>query len=312
MRRTIVASAAILAMTFLAQSARGGTKTLLSIGDSVAFGETTFTANPSDGDRGFVADYANKMASMAGGSRPIVTNLGIDGETSSSFLTGNGRVLSIPGTTDATVQSFNTNYASSAGVAQNQAFQQAIAMAKAAGNDVGTVTISLGANDLFKLAANPSFQSATPAVQHQMLGSTLNQVGSTYAVLLAEVHTLAPNAKVFAVGNYNPFPADPSNPLNAFAKQAIMGLDTTIKSVAGSWGATYVDTYTPFFGNEAKFTYMNIMSGNVHPNALGYQAISDAIAGANSVPEPSTIAVLGLGFVGLVAGTRRRSRRAIA
>jgi lysophospholipase L1-like esterase len=318
MRRTIVASAAILATAFLAQPARAGTKTLLAIGDSVAFGETTFTANPSNGDRGFVADYANNMASMAGGSRPIVTNLAIDGETSSSFLTGSGRVLSVPGTTDSTVQSWNTNYASNPSITQNQAFQQAITAAKAAGNDVATVTISLGANDLFKLVANPAFQSGTPAVQQQMLNSTLNQIGSTYAVLLAEVHTLAPNAKVFAVGTYNPFPADPTNPLNAFAKQAILGLDATVKSVAGSWGATYVDTYTPFLGNEAKYTYMNVVPGDVHPNAIGYQAISDAIAGAsaiataNAVPEPTTFAVLGLGFAGLVAGARRRSRRAVA
>ena len=311
MRLTRGALLAIFTTILLAQSARAGTMTYLALGDSVAFGETTFTQNPSNGDRGYVADYANYLATQDGGVRPNVVNLGIDGETSSSFLTGTGRVISIPGMTDQQLAAWNTNYTDPT-VSQNQMMQQAILSAKAAGNDVGVVTISLGANDLFKLAANSTFLNGTPAVQQQMLATTMNQIASTYAVLLAEVHTLAPNAKVFAVGEYNPFPATPSNPLNAIAGPAITALNATIQGVAGQWGAQYVDVYTPFVGHESAYTYMNVVSGDVHPNALGYSVIAAAIEGPNAVPEPSTLAVLGLGFAALAVTARRRARLARA
>ena len=309
MRRTRWASLAILATLALAlaQPARAGTMTYLALGDSVAFGETTFTQNPSNGDRGYVADYANYLTSQNGGVSPNVVNLGIDGETTTSFLTGSGRVISIPGMTDQQLAAWNTNYTDPT-VSQNMMMQQEITSAKAAGNDVGVITISLGANDLFKLAANPAFTSATPAVQAQMLASTLNQIGSTYAVLLAEIHSLDPTAKVYALGEYNPFPATPTNPLNAIAGPAIQGLNATIASVAKTWGAQYVDVYTPFVGNEANYTYMNVVPGDVHPNALGYAVIASRIDGV-PVPEPSTFAVMGFGFVALIATARRRARR---
>ena len=307
MRRTIVASLAILASVILVQPARASNMTYLALGDSVAFGETDFTQNPSNGNRGYVADYANFLASQNGGVAPNVVNLGIDGETTTSFLTGTGRVISIPGMTDKQLAAWNTNYTDPT-VSQNQMLQQEIRSAAASGNGVGVITISLGANDLFKLAADPAFLTGTPDVQKAMLTSTLNLIGSTYAVLLAEIHQLDPTAKVFAVGEYNPFPANPNNPLGAIAGKAIMGLNATIQSVAGSWGATYVDTFTPFVGHEAQFTLMSPTSDNVHPNATGYQAIASAIEAA-SVPEPSTLAVMGFGFVALAATARRRARR---
>jgi lysophospholipase L1-like esterase len=289
-----------------AQPARAGAMTYLALGDSVAFGETTFTQNPSNGDRGYVSTVANSLASMNGGASPAVVNLGIDGETSSSFLTGTGRVISIAGMTDQQVAGWNTNYTNPA-TTQNMMMQQAITSAAASGQPVGLVTISLGANDLFQLAANPTFTSATPAVQQQMLVQTLNQIGSSYAVVLAEIHALDPGAKVLAVGEYNPFPASPSNPLNAIAATAIQGLNQTIQAVAGQWGATYVDTYTPFVGHEAQYTYMSPTSDNVHPNAMGYSVIASQIEAA-IVPEPSTFAVLAVGFAGLFVAARRRAR----
>ena len=128
-------------------------------------------------------------------------------------------------------------------------------------------------------------------------------------MILAEIHAMAPGAKVLAVGEYNPFPASPNNPLNAIAATAIQGLNSTIQAVAGQWGATYVDTYDAFLGHEGQYTYMSPTSTNVHPNALGYSVIASQIEAA-AVPEPSTFAVFGVGFVGLLVAARRRARAA--
>ncbi len=304
MRRTLVAALTILATLTLARPGVAGPMTYLSIGDSIAFGETTFTQNPSNGDRGFVADYANYLAGQNGGVRPNVVNTAIDGETTSSFLNASNRVLSVPGSTDSSVASWNTSYASNPTVSQNIMFQQAIASAKAAGSDVGVVTISLGANNLFQLAASPGFLTASPVAQQAMLQQTLSGIAGQYAVVLAEVHALAPMAKVYLLGEYNPFPAQPSNPLNAIAGPAIQGLNSVIQALAASDPqAHYVNTYSAFLGNENAYTYMNVISGDVHPNATGYSVIASQI---EAVPEPSTLAVMGLGFTALVVTLRRR------
>jgi lysophospholipase L1-like esterase len=305
MRPMIVAPLVLLTTLNSAQASLADNMTYLAIGDSVAFGETTFANNPSNGDRGYVATYDSYLASQNGGVAPLVVNTAIDGETSSSFFSGSGRVLSIPGTTDQSVAAWNTNYTSNPSLPQNLMFQQAINSAQLSGNPVGVVTISLGVNDLFTLAASTAFQTASAAQQEVMLEQTLGKVATNYATVLAEVRSEAPNAKILLMGEVNPFPGEPTNPLNAIAAPAVQGLNATIQALAKASGALYVDTYTPFLGNEAAYTYIAAFLGDVHPNALGYSVIAKQI---EAVPEPSSLAVMGLGFAGLVFGARRRNR----
>src|SRR5262249_13563379 len=85
------AAALTLALAILGSchTAAGGTiKTYLAIGDSMAFGETDFTHNPSNGDRGYVGGYADWLGTRNGGVRPNVINLGVDGETTTTFFNG--------------------------------------------------------------------------------------------------------------------------------------------------------------------------------------------------------------------------------
>ncbi len=304
MRRTIMAACLMMSPLCLAPAASAGAMTYLSLGDSIAFGETDFAHNPSGGNRGFVKTYDHFLGQQYG-ANPNVVNLAIDGETSSSLLSGTGRVAYAPGLADTNLAALNTHYAANPNLSQNVRMVQAIANQWAAGNTIGDVTISLGANDLFKLAGNPAFLGASQAEQQVMLAQTMGTLAGNYATLLNEVKGLLPSAHVVLLGEYNPFPATPSNPLNAVAAPAIQALNATVQGLAKQYNASYADTYTPFVGHEASLTHMVDIPGDVHPNAKGYSAIASAV---EAVPEPSVLAVLGLGFAGLAAHARRRSR----
>ncbi len=69
----------------------------LSLDDSVAFGETDFLHNASDGNRGYVSLFDRTLAARIGGVSPQVINLAIDGETGASIVSASGRVAPAAG-----------------------------------------------------------------------------------------------------------------------------------------------------------------------------------------------------------------------
>jgi lysophospholipase L1-like esterase len=285
--------------------------TYLALGDSVAFGETNYTKNPSNGDRGYVSLYADYLATRDGGVRPNVVNLAIEGETTTSFSTGAGRVPLLPDLSDAKLAALNTNYATNPFTTQLAQMQAAIASQAAAGNTIKNVSVSLGSDDLFAMALKPTFPTLSAAQQQLALGATLATVQSNLNALLTQIHTLLPAANVLVMGTYNPFPAVPSSPFAALAGPAIAGLNQVLQGVAAAQGARYVDTASVFAGNESAYTYITSLAPgstnvyNVHPNSLGYAAIEGQM---QAVPEPSTVVLFGAFGFGLYVTRRRRGR----
>jgi lysophospholipase L1-like esterase len=293
----IVGLAALWLASAAPRLAMGGSMTYIALGDSVAFGETDFTHNPSYGDRGYVSLYANNLAASNGGVRPNVVNLGVDGETTTSFF-GGGQALAPQ----------NLNYPSAA-TSQNTLLVSQLAAQQTAGNTVGAVTVSLGANDLFAVVNQANFFSMSPAQQQSAILASMSTIQNNYTALLTEIHALAPSAAVSLVGYYNPFPAVPGYPVTPLAGPAIQLLNAVIAGQAAAFGAKFVDTYTPFIGHEAQLTHItdNPAGTNIHPNDAGYGVIANAI---NPVPEPSTIALFGLFGAGVVGRSVLRRRKA--
>jgi lysophospholipase L1-like esterase len=275
-------------------AAASGIQTYLAVGDSLAFGFTDSTT-PSYGDRGYVGDYANELAAQTG-IRPYVINLGTYGETTSSFFAG--------GNPAATM---NENYTSTS-TNQNSLMLSTIAAQKTSGDPITTVSVQLGANDLFAATSSPGFFAKPADQQLGAIQAALSTVATNVGTVLGELHSQLPSANVIVMGYYNPYAAVPSNPFAADAAQAIQGLNAVLKADAQAFGDRYVDTYTPFLGNEAAYTFITSSGSqyNVHPNDTGYQVIASQM---EQVPEPSTFAVLGAGTLGL-AVVRLRRRKA--
>jgi lysophospholipase L1-like esterase len=306
-RRSILAAALTLVVGSLAvpRSAQAGPiNDYLVLGDSMAFGETNFTNNPSNGDRGYVKPYADLLAAQNGGVRPNVINLGVDAETSTTFFNGgpagDGTVSGKP------APQLNLNYPNPS-TSQNSLLLSTIAAEKAAGHTISSVSLQLGANDLFVAVNTPGFFSLTPAAQQAKIAQTLGTIQANDATLLTELKTQLPNTNLVLLGYHNPFNANPSSPLGMLADPAIKALNTLIAGEAAAFGTRYVDTYTPFLGHELAYTY--IASGNVHPNAMGYAVIASQLS---TVPEPSSILVMGAGLVGWIALARRPKRKSAA
>jgi lysophospholipase L1-like esterase len=299
-----LATTSVVAALAVAPTKAAPIQDYLALGDSMAFGETDFTGNPSNGDRGYVSLYADYLAGKNGGGRPKGIKLGGDGEPSSTFFKGgppNSSAAPAPG---SPAPHLNVDYPSPAPT-QNQLMLSAFSQEKAAGHVIGTVSVQLGANDLYAIANDPSFFSLTAAQQSARIAQTLASVQANDTALLSELKSMLPNAHVLMLGYHNPFNADPTSAIGRIADPAIKALNTLIAAEAKAFGATYVDTYSPFVGHELADTY--IAGGNVHPTAAGYKLIAGQM---EAVPEPASLLVMGAGFIGWLAlGRRRRAAR---
>ena len=310
MPRSLLAVAiALLALT--AHPSRAAADTiLLVVGDSSAFGETNRTRDPSNGDRGYAAPFADYLAGQNGGVRPTVINTAINGETTKSFFTGQVADRdSLDGITlNSRYAGFAPNYPSQHDYVINTILNQI-----AAGNDIRNVTVQLGANDLSKTAETPGFLSLTPTEQYALIGSTFAAVAQNEAQLLGEVRALLPTANVYAIGYHNPYGGTPDHPFYALSAPAVQGLDGVIAQIAVPFGATYVDFYSPIVGRERELTFIDTWQtdpiNNVHLNAQGYQIEAQQLINASRpVPAPPSVVLAAAGAL-ILFSSRLRSRR---
>lgn len=294
----------VLAVTGLAapRPTLAGYDTYLALGDSVTFGvgSPQFAADGQhNGDRGYVKIVADTLALQNGGVRPDVVNLAISGETTDSFLGSAG----FPNIEGPGAGARNTNY-QALGLPANQsaAMVAEIGALAAAGHSVDFVTLSLGPNDLLALVAYAQANSIDPAT---LFPAELQHISGNLGTILFTLAQVAPNAKVEVLGTYNPLPADP------LYAGAVAALNQTIAATVGAFPSNfhYVDIAGIFVGRETELTYIASPTdpGNVHPTPEGYRLIANQIT---PVPEPSSIALLGLGSAAMIALTLRRRAQA--
>jgi lysophospholipase L1-like esterase len=300
-----------------------GGKNLIALGDSYAFGYTSAATTPVGlGDQGYVSLFADFWATHNGGIRPTVTNLAVPGESSTSFFTGaptlfDGTVPPYPnGLVDAPLRnpSYNTHY-TVPGTSQSTLLTQSLATIQAAGDTGDTVdyaTIQLGGNDILGPIVQPVFQGLTPLQQSQVISAQFAALQTNYTALLTSLKAAAPQAKIFVIGYADPFAGlGPANPLAGISTPLTLQANALFKGLATSFGAKYVDIYTPFVGHELEYTNITTLDAgipNYHPNATGYGVIANQLALAAAAPEPCTMILFLTAIpVGVAALLRRRT-----
>lgn len=284
-----------------AGAAWGGEQTYLVLGDSLAFGYTSFAETVrSNGDGGYARLFADRLGEVTG-ARPRVLNLAVPGETIGSYEAG-GQVGVI----------FNENYPFLTAIPTQRAlFLENVAAEAAAGRTISHVTVQFGANDLFEVTNRPGFFSQSLSAQRAELAAGVASAAAAMRALVAEVVSLTPGAFVQVVGYYNPYPGAPQSPRAPLSDFATLTYNEALASIAGDLGVGYVDVFDAFRGRELELTLIGSLDlgvPNIHANAAGYAVIADLLR----VPAPGAVVALVGAGVGLVGRPRRRVATAAA
>lgn len=279
-----------IALFCVATPSLAAEKVYLSLGDSLAFGYTTVatSTDPSFGDRGYVAPYADWLSTQNGGVRPKVVNLGITGESTGGFFD-----------TSNPARAVNLTYGGAA-ISQSAKMAQVVGEEAALGNTIETVSVALGANDIFSVVLQPGFIDLPGAQQLGAIFAALDMALANYTLAMSQVRSLLPTADLIIMGQYNPFTIVPESPAQAFAPLIVGALNQINTNVAAAFGGRYIDTLSLFAGNETAYTWITTdgpVGSNPHPTPAGYGAMAQAM-----IPAPACV----LPLFALALGARRR------
>lgn len=141
------------------------------------------------------------------------------------------------------------------------------------------ITISIGANDVL---ASLKKDSETNELNYNLTNiiTGVQSVGNNYKAIISTIKSSNPNAKIFVMGYYNPFPS-----LENYETQLVLlvnMIDDTIRSVAVANDAYFVEVSNEIAANaEAYLPNPN----NIHLSEAGYQAVAQAFYEAYSISQ---------------------------
>jgi lysophospholipase L1-like esterase len=232
---------------------------LLGLGDSVAFGYQPwrYLFDAASFRTGFVDVLAVQLASLRPGIRTV--NYACPGETTASFLEG--------GCTYNRFLPLHDDYP-----AQIPQLDQALAFLREHPDEVSPIVISIGANDLNRLAAR-CLGSAD--CERDGLPAVLERVRANLDTILGALDFAAPSATVALLAYYDPYAlSDPSS------IAPVMALNATIAAAAAAHGDVLADAFAPF--NVAPpqperlcaLTFACGLLPDIHPTDAGHVVIA--------------------------------------
>lgn len=137
--------------------------------------------------------------------------------------------------------------------------------------DAEIITITAGANDVLKLfTIDP--EDDTVSFDPQEMTAALKEVGENTAEIIGTIKTLNPNASVYVMEYYNPFPYV-SGEIKTQLVVLLNMLNGAIEQASVATGATLVPTAEAMAANATVYLPS---AENIHPSEEGYQVLGDA------------------------------------
>jgi lysophospholipase L1-like esterase len=221
-----------------------GDPAYLALGDSLA--AAVGVEDPADG---YVSRFHRHISTRDGVAYGML-DLGVAGETSGTLLNG--------GQLDRAID-YGT------------------------GHDVAYITIDIGANDLLGHLSSPdcSEDLTVPACTDRIEGS-LTAYALNVDDIFGKLANHFPDATVVVLLAYNPFSLgfEDQVAFEARSNSALERLNAIAADAAGRYGFLVADGFTPMRGTAAATTHMVDVPPDIHPNALGYDILTGALADA--------------------------------
>lgn len=145
---------------------------------------------------------------------------------------------------------------------------------------VAVLTLDVGASDLLGHLGSVDCQAA-PEGQvcwTRIEGALAAFKANFQEVVAALAAALEPGAEFYVLTLYNPYDLGGGTPFELLSTRTVTRVNDFIRRVGDSEGALVADAYSGMKGHAATWTHM--LSGSIHPNAMGYQAIAFSLVQA--------------------------------
>jgi len=149
-------------------------------------------------------------------------------------------------------------------------FEEKTAKLQQSIKDAEVITISVGANDVLPLFKHDP-TTGKAIIDQKMALTTLQQVGTNYKSIMAQINEINPDAQVYVMGYYNPFPYL-SEDLQPLLKQLLDMLNKAITTGLVGTQAIFVPT-GDLIASEYK-TYLPNPE-NIHLSEAGYKKVTE-------------------------------------
>ncbi len=149
--------------------------------------------------------------------------------------------------------------------------------------DVAYVTIDIGANDLLgHLASSDCSEDVGAPACAARIDASLTAYRSNIAVILETIDESFPEATVVFLLAYNPFSLgfEDEVAFEAQSNAVLSELNEIATAAATEYEFLVADGFTPMRGTTTATTHMTDTPPDIHPNATGYDILTDAILAA--------------------------------
>ncbi|MFK2827082.1 S-layer homology domain-containing protein [Bacillus sp. B190/17] len=221
-------------------------------------------------------DYVAIGDSLAAGQGPYDKDKPVEEKIGTGYTDLIAKKLGEDGKLGSFTKEFSVSGATSADVLamlQNPKAQQAVKEAE-------LVTLSVGANDLFKvIKVDPTTGKVIYNLEE--VQQTMAALQQNLAVITTQLKQLNPQAKIYVMGYYFAFPYLPEGAEKEQAKALSAQLNQLIEGVSNYSGVSFVSVKE--FDKNSLAYLPNPQ--DVHPNEAGYGVMADAFFSVYQAPD---------------------------